>query len=497
MKEDKKKKVIKVLGIVGLFLLVFGLSYALFRITLTGKKKTKITTATFNLELLDKDGNSIEKNSNNEYEYEINLDKAVPETDEDGMSRDGFVFKLKNSGNIAAKYTIYLDDVELAEGETRIGDQYVKYSLTKNDSEGAPTLLNTLTERKLDTGIISNGATNEYELKVWIDNNAGIEASNKVFNTVLRVEGEQFINKTPFEVGTMAFELYNNSAKLKLGSNVPNEFNSETETDGLYEYTDKEGTSTYVYRGINPNNYVTFAGSTWRVLRIQEDGTVKLIKEDALNFASDKVAEDRGTYKDVRYNNSNSSDEDSKYVGSNVKAYVEEWYESEMSSYDNKIVTNTYCSDRTEDHNSAFYQMMSSQMSTMYGIYNRLNFGDWDGQGEPTGEQIAAMTFNPRISCRNEDKVNAKVALITADEYVLAGGVAGKVSNYLVKDYYYWTMSPAGFSDNSGAFNVDDNGNISGNNVSDYNAVRPVVTLKANITISSGNGTSNNPYVIG
>ena len=53
MENNKKKKVIKVLGLVGLFLLVFGLSYALFRITLTGRKKTRITTATFNLELLD------------------------------------------------------------------------------------------------------------------------------------------------------------------------------------------------------------------------------------------------------------------------------------------------------------------------------------------------------------------------------------------------------------------------------------------------------------
>ena len=51
--KDKKKKVLKVLGLVGLFVLVFGLSYALFRVTLTGKKKTRISTADFDVDLVE------------------------------------------------------------------------------------------------------------------------------------------------------------------------------------------------------------------------------------------------------------------------------------------------------------------------------------------------------------------------------------------------------------------------------------------------------------
>ena len=138
MKNSKNNKIIKVLGLVGLFLLVFGLSYALFRITLTGKKKTRISTANFNLELLDKDGNDIKKTDNNEYEYEINLENAVPESDEEGISQEGFAFKLRNSGDVAASYTLYLDNAELEDGENRLDDQYVKYSLIKNNSIDYP-----------------------------------------------------------------------------------------------------------------------------------------------------------------------------------------------------------------------------------------------------------------------------------------------------------------------------------------------------------------------
>ena len=495
--KENKKKILKVLGLIGLFILVFSLSYALFRITLTGKKKTKITTANFKLELLDKDNHSIEKNSNNAYEYEINIEKAVPEEDEEGLKREGFIFKLKNSGNVPVKYTIYLDDVELETGEERLLDQYVKYSLIKNDNEKEPSLLNDLTDRKLDTGVINKGEINEYELKLWVDYNAGNEAMNKVFDTKLRVVGEQYVSKIKMPTGTFAGTLQQQGIVSSI-TKVKNGFDSEIEEDGLYEYTDSEGTVTYVYRGIDVNNYVTFAGSTWRVLRIQEDGTVKLIKEDALNFPSDRVGAYYAVYTGVEYNNNFSSDDDSKYEGSNIKAYVEEWYNAEMSDYDNKIVTNAYCSDRTEDHNSAMYQMMGGKYSTLYGIYNRLNVGNWDGQRKPTGEQIAAMSFNPSISCRSVDKVIAKVALITADEYIIAGGGAeSEQSNYLVKDYAYWTMSPMGFYGSARAYNViHDCGIIINNFVHFGYAVRPVITLKANTTVSSGNGKHDTPYVI-
>ena len=514
-KIQKRNKILRISGLIGLFLLVFGLSYALFTVTLNGTKKVKIKTGKLELQLLDSNNNPIYvTGQNSESSYAINLDNQVPVSDETGLGTQAFEFKLKNTGNIKASYTIYLDDVALEEGESRIDDEYIRYSLTKNGSEENPQALSS---RELDKGTIDiDNTTNEYTLKIWIAENAINEAMDKVFNATLRVEGTQYVQNGPFEEGTMAATLYNASDKLTLSSDVANGFNSENESDGLYKYTDEEGTETYVYRGVDPNNYVDFAGQTWRILRIQSDGTVKLIRDEAVNYENTDYdsgsATDNGvTYRRIQYNKTGQSDDDSKYSTSNIKSYVEAWYNATMTSYDSKIATNEYCSDRTEDHTSAGYTgyFGNNDWTKLYGLYNRVNWGDYDPtdakyEGENNSwndelyaQDIATVTLRPSVSCTTE-KINSKVALITADEYILAGGrLWEEVNNYLVKGYYYWTMSPAGFSGNATSYSVSSYDYIGDDSVNDSsNGVLPVITLNANLAISSGEGTALSPYVI-
>ena len=93
------------------------------------------------------------------------------------------------------------------------------------------------------------------------------------------------------------------------------------------------------------------------------------------------------------------------------------------------------------------------------------------------------------------------IGLITVDEIVLGGGLAGTANNifYLYTNQAYWTMSPTNFS---GAialvFDLNSGGSISyGNWVNNLEiGVRPVINLDANVTIISGDGTSSNPYII-
>lgn len=58
--------------------------------------------------------------------------------------------------------------------------------------------------------------------------------------------------------------------------------NVETEDVGLYQAEDDYGTS-YFYRGANDYNYVDFAGFTWRIVRINGDGSIRLILDGTLN----------------------------------------------------------------------------------------------------------------------------------------------------------------------------------------------------------------------
>ena len=192
--KDRRKKILKISGLIGLFLLVFGLSYALFTVTLNGTKKVKLKTGKLELQLLDANNNDITDANN--AGYSINLDNQVPVDDETGLGTQAFEFKLKNNGTIDASYTIYLDDVALEEGENRIADEYIRYSLTKNGSNDEAkdlTTIGTNPNRKLDEGVIKKDETNTYTLKVWVKESADNNAMDKVFNTTLRVEGVQYV----------------------------------------------------------------------------------------------------------------------------------------------------------------------------------------------------------------------------------------------------------------------------------------------------------------
>ena len=496
MDKDKIKKMLKVLGLVTLFIVVFGLSYALFQVSLNGIRKVRIKSGKLELQLLDSNDRPIYiTNSNTTTSYEINLDNQVPIDDETGLSTTGFTFKLKNTGNISAKYKIYLDDNILEDGEDRISDSYIRYSLTKNNSsDKAKNLisLGTNPNRKLDVGIINDNEINIYTLKIWIKESADNNAMDKTFSTTLRVEAIQFLDPiTTFKDGTMASDLCSKGIlKEYSAENKISFFNKNRESSGLYKYIDEEAEITYVYRGNPSNNYVTFAEQTWRILRIQSDGTVKLVRSDALDYESNRVVSSGNGYKNVRYNNEYHKDVLSKYTNSNIERYLNEWYQDVMLDYDDKIAKNKYCSDRYEPiEKSQYRKEIAPSAVHLYGIFNRLEFSGIDNKD--------SYRMSPSVSCTSGDVVNAKAALITADEYVLVSGTLGTSYNYLQKPAYaYWTMSPSAYINYTAAYIVDEYANINKSNVYLPRAVIPVITLKRNTIITSGEGTKLNPYVI-
>ena len=125
----------------------------------------------------------------------IKLEKAVPISDEKGKTGTEYTFTLQNKGTKAASYTIYLDDVALETNETRMDDSKVKYQLTKNSNETV-ALLNTLSDKILDSGEIAGSTTNTYSLRVWIDSAAGNEVMGTILSKQLRIEATQAGAKT-------------------------------------------------------------------------------------------------------------------------------------------------------------------------------------------------------------------------------------------------------------------------------------------------------------
>lgn len=331
------------------------------------------------------------------------------------------------------------------------------------------------------------------DANVTISNDYGLPNANLIGENTVLVD----IASNPFDVyndsNILVKKVYDTGV-MKLGNKIPNGFQSN-EVNGLYDYVDQYGTKTYVYRGTDVNNYVSFAGLTWRILRIQEDGTIKLVTDVGVdylnnNFNTSYITNNGVSRVGVLYDDSNRNDI-WKYRGSTVEGYVNAWYQDIMSQYSDYLVDNEYCSDEYTDTNSWGVHNQWSPFVPLYGVRNRV---EKNSNNE--------FEWTPSITCVSGDRITAKAALITGDEYILLGGGEGNMSNYFV-NFTYWTMSPEGINtdlnnDQGDAYYVSYDGGLYQDVIKDAHkrGVRPVVTLKASIPISGGSGTSSSPYVI-
>ena len=176
MKEWIKKHKMSIFVIVAAVIMLIGLSYAWLQITLRGEKDLTLTSGTLRLVLDDSmtDG--------------INLNNAVPVTDEEGKTSSSYTFTLENTGTIDSDYEISLEDLSLAENQERMQDQFIKYQLTK---DGEEVFLGILNDRVLDRGKITKTSKHTYTLKMWIDENATTEVMGTAFKGILKVEAMQ------------------------------------------------------------------------------------------------------------------------------------------------------------------------------------------------------------------------------------------------------------------------------------------------------------------
>ena len=189
---EKNKKQIVALALA--LVLLLGGTYAWLTVTLNGTKKVRIEAGTLALELNEGDA--------------INVADSLPMSDTDGLATTPYTFTLKNTGNVASNYTIYLDNGTVAAGDTWMDDRIVKYNLTKTGATAKTAFVSTLktsgsTDRVLDTGTIQPGEANNitYSLRLWIKDaatNTDVQHTNsdgsvvgKVFSGKLRIEASQ------------------------------------------------------------------------------------------------------------------------------------------------------------------------------------------------------------------------------------------------------------------------------------------------------------------
>ena len=233
-----------------------------------------------------------------------------------------------------------------------------------------------------------------------------------------------------------------------------------TTGDGLYkdEYEDR-----YFYKGKNVNNYITFNNEVWRIVSIEADKTIKIMRDASIgNRAWD---EGGGTY------------------GSNNWARPAD--------------LNTYLNG-----------------SYLTGTLNATA----QSQIVPKDWNIGAINYDEsnmstQINKEKEATWNGKVALITASEYIRSNSNQSSCGTFALNEdnysscknttwmqnssiSYWWTLSPyAGVS--YGVFRVGSYGSVNYDAGTANYAVRPAVYLSSSIQITGGNGSSSSPYNLG
>ena len=276
------------------------------------------------------------------------------------------------------------------------------------------------------------------------------------------------------------------------------------ETNGIYEETTSKGT-TYYFRGTVDNNWVKFGDFYWRIIRINEDGSLRLIYQGtSANTTGTGTQTETSTFSinSSTYNNN-------AYVGymytlgslrgtttdSGIKKKLDTWYQNNLSSYADKIDGNAgFCGDRTPSTSgsSTNNQGGTGTTQTYYAGYIRLSTNK-----QPTFECPDGDLYTTKGSEDGNKALTYPIGLITADEVAYAGGVylINNTSYYLYTNSNYWTMSPSDYP-YAGVFLVNSNGYPFWGSVYRGYGVRPVINLKSSVQITGGNGSSGNPYVI-
>ena len=290
---------------------------------------------------------------------------------------------------------------------------------------------------------------------------------------------------------------------------------SQYDDDGEVYYFAGNPTDNWFQFGTNSNGQPLY----WRIVRINGDGSVRLIYNGT---STSKIVKSTMINTGLKFNNSRN---DNMYVGymyqsgdphglstnSNIKTTIDNWYISNLSDEAEYLDGNAgFCGDRYPSTSSSSSNGSggTGTTTTYYGAYIRLisgknpSFKCRDSQdlyttpGSSKGN--GALIVNNSNDENYRDERPTPIGLITADEVAFAGGVYGTSnrSYYLYNNAGYWTMSPYYFDyGDAYVFFVNSPGWLDANDVTDTNGVRPVINIRSDVAIT-GSGTTTDPYKI-
>lgn len=230
--------------------------------------------------------------------------------------------------------------------------------------------------------------------------------------------------------------------------------NIVTSESGLY----KEN-NTYIFKGDSPKNYINFFGIDYRIMSIDENGILKLVKTES---------ESASRIWDNKYNTEvNHTYGKNIYKDSEILKYLKNDY------FDPKKINK-----KSREHIVAYNSCIGKRSSKDY-------------------------TISKEIDC-SEVLENQVISLINVSDYANASTDPDckSVNSMSCNNYNYlylsasltWTLNP--ISDNTYQVIYLSNGMMRIENASYYNEYNIVIYIDGNELYTEGSGTKEKPYII-
>ena len=290
---------------------------------------------------------------------------------------------------------------------------------------------------------------------------------------------------------------------------------TELETDksdkGIYQGTDDYGT-TYYYRGNVKNNNVYFAGFYWQIVRVNGDGSIRLIYNgtekgatglkqsiNTINYQFNNL-HNSPAYVGYMYGDINGKTFDEVHNNTNsssIKITIESWYKTNIIAKGYSVYvsdSNGFCGDRTL-YKGDGVSLLSDSYFGAYGRYQNNN-------AQFICPNIERDLYTTPDSAIGNKALTYPIGLITYDELVFAGMNKNHINklSYIYSSSLFWTMTPSIFdiaNNMAREWDADSSGYLHEWHFVSYNFnTRPVINLKSDVKISGGIGTVNEPYII-
>ena len=490
----KKQNIIMGIGFVLLFVMVIGVSYAAYKFSAAGTKENVISTGTISMSY-----------SQNSF---IDLKHTYPKTDtyaiatkEDKSSME-FSVSMETSGTKQINYALAITNIE--EGTTLKSDK-VKIYLEKegkvvnnfetNKGKTIDSFKNKYIEGLIDSYAIyqdiltPSNKTHHYILTAWIDESYILPIKNET--TTSKQTNEETYKFKVKVVGVDTPITIKEKSNATKGTDTLIALTNNQNESGLYTITHPKDTTLqigndkditeYRYRGASPKNYVNFNNETWRIIGIfpTDDGTgkienrIKIVRNENIgnkrwdttglnNWARPATlnTELNTTYLNSLTREAQSMIGDAKYYLGGITPTSNNGYTDtplQFYSYERKTKNTT----SNEFYYGTYPNSWVGKLSLMY-------VSDY-GYASSNCENKRIYGDNDIRGCNNTNWLyNIKIG-----EWILpqVGGNNGSV-------FYVHSVSSVS------------NCTVNNNSL----ASRPVLYLKPEVMIESGDGTSANPY---